>query len=76
MNQTVLNQAVATVTGETIRRIKRIGFNWADPRYPNHDPEASELDRYLDWDQVDSDRNIQFPPRTILGGYTLHQGAN
>jgi hypothetical protein len=60
MTQSDLNQAVADVTGESVTEIKHLGFSLADPLAVGHDPEPYYL-RYVDWDQVDTERPRLFP---------------
>ncbi|MCH5376547.1 MAG: hypothetical protein JJ992_21470, partial [Planctomycetes bacterium] len=51
MQQNDLNRAVARATGETVSRIKRIGFLLADPETETLDPDDETLGpRVIDWD--------------------------
>jgi len=61
MTQSDLNRAVARATGETVTEIKHLGFGLADPEQANFDPESSDLDHYLDWDEVDAGRPRLLP---------------
>lgn len=64
MTQAMLNQLVSLATGETRTTVDRLGFSCADPLSVHHDPEpcdASDLDRYLDWDAVQSQRQVALP---------------
>ena len=51
MSQKDIDQAVANVTGETIRLIHDIGFSIADPLDVCFDPET-RLPLFLDWDSM------------------------
>jgi len=61
MTQRDLNRAVAAATGETVSEINHLGFSLAMPEKVEFDPEPSELDQYLDWDQVDASRPRLLP---------------
>jgi len=51
MQQNELNRAVARATGETVSRIKRIGFLLADPDTEGVDPDDETLGPHvIDWD--------------------------
>jgi hypothetical protein len=51
MQQNDLNRAVARATGETVSRVKRIGFLLSDPETENLDPDDEQWGpRVIDWD--------------------------
>ena len=52
MTQAELNMAVAIATGETCHTINQLGFSLADPIEPHFDPEPYDVDKFLDWDEV------------------------
>lgn len=54
MTQHQLNRQIAAVTGESIRKIARMGFHplWIKPLDP--DPE----DLIVDWDDLERQRNV------------------
>ncbi len=51
MTQVELNSAVARVTGESLATIDQIGFQLADPMYPDYDPEPRRP-LTIDWDDM------------------------
>ena len=56
MKQSELNRAVASVTGESVSTIKRLGFLLADPA-EHVDPESVEYGPYvIDWDELEAQR--------------------
>jgi hypothetical protein len=61
MTQREVNRAVALVTGESVAEIDRLGFGLADPDNVLFDPEPSDFDRYLDWDDIDARRQRVYP---------------
>ena len=61
MTQQELNREVARATGESVGAIDRFGFSLADPLDADFDPEPCDLDRYLDWDEVDERRHLLLP---------------
>ena len=52
MTQVELNSAVARVTGESLATVSQLGFQLADPMYPDHDPEPRGP-MVIDWDSMD-----------------------
>ena len=56
MTQVELNAAVAAATGETRRTVDELGFSLADPLCPHYDPEPSPVEKFLDWDDVQTHR--------------------
>jgi hypothetical protein len=57
MTQLQLDEAVARVTGESLRTIARRGFSIADPHLVDYDPEPCDIeDRIGDWDAVEAQR--------------------
>ena len=52
MTQTELNAAVAAVTGESRHTVRELGFSLADPFCPQYDPEPYDVEKFLDWDDV------------------------
>jgi hypothetical protein len=57
MTQLQLDEAVARVTGESLRTIARHGFSVADPDLMDYDPEPYDVeDRIVDWDALDAQR--------------------
>lgn len=61
MTQSDLHRAVARSTGEDVSVIAARGFSLAEP-FAEDD---SDLELYLDWDQVDAERNVAlFPNRS------------
>ena len=44
--------AVAIATGETCHTVNQLGFSLADPIEPHFDPEPYDVDKFLDWDEV------------------------
>ena len=59
MTQAQLNRAVAAVTGESRRLIRRLGFSLLDPPAHACDAQPSDVVKFLDWDQVASQRFAQ-----------------
>jgi hypothetical protein len=60
MTQTELDTRVARVTGESLRRIRRMGFSLANPRQICFDPEPDMLPpQCVEWDELDAAE----PPR-------------
>jgi len=57
MSQSELDSAVAAVTGESVRTIRRRGFSLVTP-LKVFDPDADEMmePQLIDWDQVESAR--------------------
>ena len=57
MTQQQLDRAVAEVTGESIRTIRRHGFSLVTP-LSIFDPDADEIaqPQVLDWDQIEAER--------------------
>lgn len=58
MTQQELNEAVARATNEDLSEIRRMGFIVADPALVNFDPEPTRKRRYIDWDEINSQRSI------------------
>jgi hypothetical protein len=57
-----LEEAVARVTGESLRVIRRHGFGVADPLDETFEREAaSQPHQILNWDQVAAERRPLFP---------------
>jgi len=58
MTQQQFDRLVAAATGEDIREIRRRGFGPADAEVVAFDPEPFDvdIDKYLDWDEVDAER--------------------
>jgi hypothetical protein len=56
MSQSELERQVASVTGESRRTVRQLGFSLADPPVVAHDPEPTDGDLYLDWDDVAAQR--------------------
>ncbi len=52
MTQAELNSAIARVTGEPVAVVSELGFQLADPLYPDYDPETRQP-LMLDWDSMD-----------------------
>lgn len=53
MTQTELDTSVARVTGESLRRIRRMGFSLASPKQICFDPEPDMLPpQCVQWDEV------------------------
>ena len=68
MQQNDLNRAVARATGETVSRIKRIGFLLADPETQHLDPDDETLGpRVIDWD---------LPPESLSSHQELSRVAS
>jgi hypothetical protein len=67
MTQLELDCAVAEATGETLHDVRRMGFSLADPLEVNFDPEpylpppVDEISKYIDWDNLDAERNAVVP---------------
>ncbi len=62
MTHRQLLRAVAAATGESLRDIRRSGFNLADPQRVNFDPEPDDRPaRVVDWDALALDRYALFP---------------
>lgn len=58
MKATPFELAVARVTGETLREIRRRGFSVADLADVRFDPEPDDHPpQIIDWDQFDSQRS-------------------
>ncbi len=57
MTQRDLNRAVASVTGETVDTIERMGFGPLTERTDEFDP------RMIDWDEADDSRLATQPVR-------------
>jgi len=66
MTQQELDCAVAEATGETLCDVRRMGFSLAAPLEVNFDPEpyepVDEIDKYIDWDDLDAERNAGVIP--------------
>jgi hypothetical protein len=66
MTQQELDSAVACATGEDVCEISRRGFSIADPLEVDFDPEpyepVDEIDKYIDWDGLDAERNAGVIP--------------
>lgn len=59
MTQQDVDTAVATVTGEDLCEIRRLGFSIADPDEVNFDPEPDDLPpNIIDWDELELERNF------------------
>lgn len=57
-NQDDLDCAVASVTGEDLRFIRRHGFSLVDPHNANFDPEPDLLPpQFIDWDELEMSRH-------------------
>lgn len=57
MSQHELDSAVAQVTGESLRTIRRRGFTIIDPEIANFDDEPDLLPaQVVDWDALDAQR--------------------
>lgn len=57
-NQDDLDCAVANVTGEDLRFIRRHGFSLVDSHNANFDPEPDLLPpQYIDWDDLELSRH-------------------
>ena len=55
MSQAEIDQAVAEVTGESIRTIRRRGFSIVTPlKVSDPDGDDQTLPHVLDWDRVES----------------------
>ncbi len=64
MTQTQLNRAVAHATGESVRRISKMGFDVADPLLVQFDPEPYDRQTgIVDWDELDAERNVSLLPQ-------------
>ena len=62
MTQSQIDCAVSRATGETVREIRRRGFNLADPPEAFYDPEPFfRPPQIVDWDELDSQRPSPFP---------------
>ena len=61
MTQLQIDIAVSRATGETVREIRRRGFNLADPSEVVFDPEPSRRPQVVDWDELDAQRPSLFP---------------
>ena len=58
MTESDLHHLVASVTGDDLCAIVRLGFQLADPDEVDFDPEPSSLaPQMIDWDEVDRQRN-------------------
>jgi len=55
MMQSELNQQVAHATGETVSTIRDLGF------VPLTDKPVEREPRFVDWDEVESRRDVVFP---------------
>ncbi len=62
MNQREINRAVARATGEDLSEISRRGFSIADPAVIGFDPEPTEFDEAIDWDELDGERGVSVLP--------------
>lgn len=58
MSQNELDRAVARATGEDLAEIRRRGFSVADPGIVEYDPEPYDAPQFLDWDEIEHDRNV------------------
>jgi hypothetical protein len=56
MTQAQLNRAVSRVTGESRRLIRRLGFTLVEPPVADLAAEPTDVAKFLDWDQVASQR--------------------
>ena len=56
MTQADLNRAVASQTGESVRRIARLGFSLLEPREDDSEPETTRSPLMVDWDALDTSR--------------------
>jgi len=68
MRQSELNRAVASVTGETIATIKRLGFLLADPE-TDQSPSTDSGPAVLDWDGclvADNDVLANVAPESLV----------
>lgn len=62
MNPMNLDQALAQATGESLREIRRLGFNIVNPLDIHLDSEPVDRPpRILNWDRVDRQRTSLFP---------------
>ena len=59
MTQAQLNRAVARVTGESRRLIRRLGFSLIESPAADLAAEPTDVAKFLDWDQVASQRHSQ-----------------
>jgi hypothetical protein len=59
-----LHRAVAAVTGESLREIRRRGFGLADPPEVDFDPEPDDLAlQIVNWDALALERCALFPAK-------------
>jgi hypothetical protein len=56
MTQADLNRAVAAQTGESVRRIARLGFSLLEPPDDEYEPEPVRSPQMVDWDALDTSR--------------------
>jgi len=57
MTQSDLHRALARVTGESVRTIKRLGFSLLEPDLGQLDAEVPDLaPQAVDWDRLEADR--------------------
>lgn len=61
MNVRDLHREISRATGESVSTIAQMGFGLATPELIGFDPEPSELERFLDWDEVDATRPRLLP---------------
>jgi len=64
MKHRQLHRAVAAVTGESLREIRRRGFGFADPPEVDFDPEPDDLSpQAVNWDALALERYALFPAK-------------
>lgn len=63
MTQTEIDRGVRSVTGESLKEVRRRGFSEADPLEVDFDPEPYSAPGIVDWDELQSCRVAIFPNR-------------